>query len=85
VPRYIVERTFSEIQLGLATASESVVRRNAELGVTWIHSFVNTEQRVTFCLYEAATPDAIRAAALANGLPVDRIIEVSVLDPHRYG
>jgi len=85
VPRYIVERTFSELPIGLAVITESVARRNAELGVTWLHSFVNAEERVAFCVYEAATPDAIRAAALANDLPVDRITEVRVVDPYRYG
>jgi Nickel responsive protein SCO4226-like len=38
----------------------------------------------TFCVYDAADPEAIRRAAERNSLPVDRIIEVSVLDPYFY-
>lgn len=38
----------------------------------------------TFCIYDAPTPEAIRRAAQRNALPVDRIVEVSVLDPYFY-
>ena len=34
--------------------------------------------------YDAPDPEAIRRAAQRNSLPVDRIIEVSVLDPYFY-
>jgi hypothetical protein len=36
------------------------------------------------CLYEAPSPEAIRNAARQNGLPVDRITKVRVLDPYFY-
>jgi hypothetical protein len=36
------------------------------------------------CLYEAPSPEAIRKAARANRLPVDRISQVRVLDPYTY-
>ena len=55
-----------------------------ELGVTWVHSYVSEDKKTTFCVYDAPTPDAIRATAAANDLPVDRITEVSVLDPYFY-
>lgn len=89
MPRYIVERIFSDgfeipIARGDADVCQAVVRRNAELGVNWIHSYVSDDKRTTFCVYDAPTPDAIRATALANDLPVDRITEVRVLDPYFY-
>ena len=61
-------------------------RREAkrELGVTWIHSYVGDDKKTTFCVYDAPTPDAIRATATANDLPIDRITEVQVLDPYFY-
>jgi hypothetical protein len=37
-----------------------------------------------FVQYDAPDPEAIRRAAQRNNLPVDRIIEVSVLDPYFY-
>ena len=89
MPRYLVKRTFSG---GLAiTADEAgaevfgrVVTRNAELGVTWLHSYVSEDKQTMICLYEGPDPDAIREAAELNDLPVDLITQVSCLDPHFY-
>ena len=49
-----------------------------------MHSYVSEDKNTTFCVYDAPTPDAIRATAAANELPVDRITEVRVLDPYFY-
>ncbi len=38
----------------------------------------------TFCIYDGPSPEAIRAAARDNNLPVERVIPVSVLDPFFY-
>jgi Protein of unknown function (DUF4242) len=59
-----------------------VVEVNATQGVTWIHSYVTGDRSKTFCVYDGPNPEAIRAAAQRNGLPVDRISEVRVLDPY---
>jgi Protein of unknown function (DUF4242) len=87
MPRYLVERSFPEgltipIDDRGATACQVVVDGNATEGVTWIHSYVTTDKRTTFCVYDGPSPEAIRRAAGANQLPVDRITEVRVLDPY---
>src|SRR3954469_14267304 len=49
-------------------------------GVRWIRSYVLAEDSGevgTVCIYEAATPEAIRAHADAADLPVDEIIPVA--------
>lgn len=89
MPRYIVERAFPErLQVPSsdegARAVQDIVARNADFGVTWIHSYVSEDRKKTFCLYDAPSPEAIRRAAAANGLPVDRIVAVRVLDPYFY-
>jgi hypothetical protein len=89
MPRYLVERTFPdglEIPIDAAGAAVclDVVDRNAEKGVTWLHSYVTDDHARTFCVYDAPSPEAIRASAVANSLPVDRITEVCVLDPYFY-
>ena len=89
MPRYIVERTYTD---GLhipadeqgAAACRGVVRQNAALGVTWLHSYVTDDKRKSFCVYDAPDPEAICVAAERNGLPVDSITEVSVLDPYFF-
>jgi hypothetical protein len=89
MPRYVVERTFPEgleipVTNGGADVCRTVVERNAQEGVTWVHSYVSEDKRTAFCLYDAPTPEAIRKTAARNELPVDRITQVRVLDPYFY-
>ena len=89
MPRYLVERTFPD-GLSIPMTAEgakicrTVVDANAADGVTRVHSYVNPDRTKTFCIYDAATPEAIRKAAKQNSLPVDNITEVSVLNPYFY-
>jgi hypothetical protein len=49
-------------------------------GVQWIRSYVLQEEGGglgTVCIYEADSPEAIRAHAEAAGLPADEIIPVA--------
>ncbi len=89
MPRYVVERTFPDglrIPAGDegAAACLAVVERNTDENVTWVHSYVSADLRKTFCVYDAPSPEAIRKTASRNRLPVDRITQVSVLDPYAY-
>ncbi len=87
MPRYIVERTFPD-GFGLPTNAEgaqvclSVVGKNLKEGVSWVNSYFTSDRRKSFCIYDGPSPEAIRVAAQVNGLPVDRISEVRVLDPY---
>jgi 8-oxo-dGTP pyrophosphatase MutT (NUDIX family) len=89
VPRFMVERTFEG---GLhipsndsgATACLNVVGKNANNGVTWVHSYVSADKTKTFCVYDGPDEAAIRASAEQTGLPVDAVTPVSVLDPYFY-
>lgn len=87
--RYMVERTFPDgleipINADGVKACANVVGVNAEDGVTWVHSYVSNDKKKTFCIYDAPTPEAVRRTASKNGLPVDHITEVRVLDPYFY-
>lgn len=88
MPRYVVERTFSNrlvirVNDG-AKVCEIVVMNNSTDGVTWVHSYVSADKAKTFCVYDGPSPEAIRNVAQMNKLPVDRITEVQVLDPYFY-
>jgi len=89
MPRYLVERTFPDglsipvTAAGAATCLQ-VVDRNADEGVTWIHSYVTEDKKKTFCIYDGPSPEAIRKTAGRNSLPVDQIVQISVLDPYFY-
>lgn len=89
MPRYLVERTFHDglhipVTEAGATTCLNVVNNNADEGVTWVHSYVSEDKSKTFCIYDGPNPEAIRKVAARNGLPVDRITRVSVLDPYFY-
>lgn len=89
MPRYLVERTYPEgLEIPLTPegvdACREVVERNAAQGVTWLHSYVRPDRKLSFCVYDAPNPEAIRATASANALPIDHITEVRVLDPYFY-
>ncbi len=87
--RYVVERTFpnglnipiNDVGRDICTG---VVSNNAEDQVTWVQSYVSEDKKETFCIYDAPSEEAIRKAAKENKLPVDKITEVTVLDPYFY-
>jgi len=73
---------------GWATAAdleEAAARSAAEgdkegSGIRWIRSYVLSEdsgELGTFCVYEAESPETIRAHAEAADLPVDEIVRVA--------
>jgi len=87
MPRFLVQGTYSEGYHVVpnengARRLQAVISRNAERGVTWLRSYVTRDRSRTYCLYEGPDAATIRAVAEANGLPVDHIIEVRVLDPY---
>lgn len=89
MPRYMIERTFVgglQFPTGKegATASSGVVGNNGREDVTWVHSYVSNDKEKTFCIYDGPSEEAIRRSAERNGLPVDKITEVRVLDPYFY-
>jgi hypothetical protein len=89
MPRYVLERTFPDgwhlpAETEGAELCRAVVERNADEGVTWLHSYVSDDRTKAFCVYEAPSPEAIRKTAARSDLPVDRITQVSVLDPYFY-
>jgi hypothetical protein len=87
--RYLVERTFPNgLEVPLteegARTLHGIVETNAACRVTWIHSYVSADRMKTFCIYDGPDPETIRRVAEQNRHPVDRITQVSVLDPYFY-
>jgi hypothetical protein len=89
VPRFLIERTFPDgLQIPVTDEGtkvvNSVVAKNAESGVTWVHSYVTPDKKKTYCVYDGPSEAAVREAAERNGLPVDAVTPVSVLDPYFF-
>ncbi len=87
LPRYLVERRFPD---GLQTPSndndgpipDAVIKLRAN-GVSWVQSFPSPNDRQCLCIYDAPSPDAIRAAAQSAEL-ASKITAIRVLDPYFY-
>jgi hypothetical protein len=89
MPRYLIERTFQE-KVDLPGKDQedqemqSFVDNNSLDGVTWVHSYIVPGMNKSYCIYDAPNPEAVRRAAIRNGIPVDRIIDVLVLAPYMF-
>jgi hypothetical protein len=84
MPLFVIERNYAE-QLELDSDSVRLVEEvNADEGVHWLFSFLTADRHRTYCLYEAPSADAIRAAARRNDLPADVIMEVEQISADMY-
>lgn len=89
MPRYVVERVFKDgLLIPMSPEGQriclGVVDNNQEDNVTWVHSYVSDDKTKSFCIYDAPSPEAVRKAAGRNNLPIEKITEVSVLNPYFY-
>jgi hypothetical protein len=85
MPRYVIQRDLpAGFPIRDADALDELVERNADVDVTWLHSYVSEDGQRAFCVYDGRTPEAVRRASALNGLPVAWITQVRVLDPYHY-
>ena len=84
MPLFVIERRYAE-QFELDSEKVNLVEEvNADEGVHWLFSFLTADRHRTYCLYEAPSADAIRAAARRNDLPADVIVEVERISADTY-
>jgi hypothetical protein len=77
MPLYMIERRYAE-QLELSGEGVRQLEEiNADEGVRWLFSFLSADQRQSYCLYEAPSPEEILAAARRAHIPADVIVEVN--------
>jgi hypothetical protein len=77
MPVFMIERRFADTLELTAEDADGVNRVNDDEGVRWLYSFLSTDKRKTYCLYEAPSAEAIRRAATRAGLPADVIVEMT--------
>jgi Protein of unknown function (DUF4242) len=80
MPRYLIERTVGTLTREQIDAGS---RRSMEViaetpGLVWIRSYISDVDGKIYCEYDAPNHEAIREHARRVGLPVDRIIEISL-------
>jgi hypothetical protein len=72
----MIERNFADLVPTDPEAMATIKQVNDEIGIQWLFSFLSADKRKTYCLYEAPSAEAIRAAAKRLGVPADAIVEV---------
>lgn len=77
MPYYIIERNFAEELQTPVSDALNINLINDEEEVRWLYSFLSVDRRKTYCLYEAPSIEAIRAAAVRAGLPADVVTELT--------
>ena len=78
---FVIERNFAE-QLDPAQLDYAGVKLvNDDVGVRWLYSFLSADKKKTYCLYEAASAEAIQTAATRLGIPADVIVAVDQIGP----
>lgn len=84
MPRFLIERNFAEEVEVSKEDADNIRRINDDEGVRWLYSFLSPDKRKTYCLYDAPSAEAIRAAARRLNVPADVIVEVSELRPEMF-
>lgn len=74
---FIIERNFAEQIDPSIEDLKAIGLINADVGVSWLYSFLSADKRKTYCLYQADSAVAIREAAKRAGLPADVVIELA--------
>jgi hypothetical protein len=77
MPLYMIERRYAEQLYPNSDDIRLLEDINADEDVQWLFSFLTADRMQTYCLYEAPSPDTLRAAARRANLPADVIVEVS--------
>jgi len=81
MPLFLIERNFADrLELSKDDANE-MLRVEADVGITWLFSFLSTDKKKTYCVYEAPSAELIREAADRLNEPADSIIEMGAVLP----
>jgi hypothetical protein len=83
--RYLVERNYDEMPRVDKEALDGIKAVNDSEGIEWLCSFVTSDQKKSYCLFEADNAEAVAEASRRNNLPADVIVEVGEVTPASFG
>ena len=70
MPLFMVERNSAEPLAANRASLVALLQVNGAAGMQWLLSFLSTEKKKTYCLYEAPSAEALRE--VASGRTVQR-------------
>jgi hypothetical protein len=84
MPLFVIERHFAEQMEVTRELASEITLINDEVGVQWLLSFLSSDRKKSYCLYESPSPETIREAARRANIPADAIVEVSEIQPQMF-
>lgn len=76
MPLFLIERNFAEKLQVTSGGAAAINATNDQQDAHWLIFFLSVDKKKSFCLYEAASAEAILKAAEMAGIPADVIIEI---------
>ena len=77
MPKFMIERNFSDqVEYDRDTA-EQITAVSSDMGMQWLFSFLSSDKKKTYCLFEAPNAETVRQHAQRLNIPADVVIEVS--------
>lgn len=79
MPLYLVERSFGESFDPNGEIMQELEDYYDLHDIRWLTSFLSSDQKKSYCLYEADNPDLLVKHAEDMGIPYDSVVEVDDL------
>jgi len=84
MPLYMVKHKFAE-QLELSgEIVKEITAIYDEEGVRWLSTFLTPDKKMSYCIYEAPSPEAAVAALQRAGVPMESIVPVDQITPQDF-
>lgn len=77
MPLFLVERNFAEKADFTEEEFRQIKQVTDELGPDWVFTFLSSDKKKAYCLYEARDPEQLQEHAHVVGIPADSIMEVN--------
>ena len=81
---FVIERNFAEALLLEQFDVGGMLQVAAEEDVRWLMTFLSADKKKSYCIFEAADPEALRRHAERVGVPADVIMPVDELRPEAF-
>lgn len=77
MPLFLVERNFPKQADISPDEFRQIKQITDELGPDWLFTFLSSDKKKAYCIYEAKNSQQLREHAQVIGLPADSILEVN--------
>lgn len=74
---YLVERNFDENPNLTPEGIDQINEITTEMGAHWLASFLSSDGKKTYCLYEAKDRDQLLEHSKIVGIPANEIVQVN--------